>query len=54
MYYLADTGMAGQRYALTRFLEPVRELLDLRRQPYLPPSSYEDPFSGPNHSLAPT
>ena len=53
MYYLADTGMAGQRYALTRFLEPVRDLLDFRRQPYQPPASYEDPFSGPDPSSAP-
>ncbi len=53
MYYLADTGMAGQRCALTRFLEPVRDLLDFRRQPYQPPPSYEDPFSGPDPSPAP-
>ena len=53
MYYLADTGMAGQRYTLTRFLEPVRDLLDIHRQPYEPPPSYEDPFSGPDPSSAP-
>ncbi len=52
MYYLADTGMAGQRYSLTRFLEPVRDLLDIRRAPYEPPPSYE-PFSGPDPSSAP-
>ena len=54
MYYPADTGMAGERYILSQFLEPVRDLLDFRRQPYEPPPSYEDPFSGPDPSSAPT
>ena len=50
LYYLADTGMAGERYILTRFLEPVRHLLQFHRQPFEPPSSYPDPFSGPDPS----
>ena len=54
MYYPADTGMAGERYILSQFLEPVRDLFDFRRQPYEPPPSYEDPFSGPDPSSAPT
>ena len=53
MYYLADAGMAGQRYTLSRFLDPVRDLLEFRRQPYEPPPSYEDPFSGHDPSSAP-
>ena len=48
MYYLTDTGMAGERYVLSRFLQPkqVRDLLELRHVPFEPPSSHLDPFAG--------
>ena len=46
LYYLADTGRGGARYAPSRFLNPVRHLLDFHREPYRPPESYPDPFGG--------
>ena len=44
LYYPADTGRAGAQYAVSRFLEPVRHLLEFRREPYRPPAS-GDPFA---------
>ena len=47
MCYLADMGKGGRRYAPSRFLEPVQNLLQFRREPYQAPPPSEDPFAGP-------